>query len=128
MKLIYIIIGFLIAFGLIPLIVKFIFDCIFYDLLGFFKVPFWLCILFVVAVSYTLNPPPNPAKITDTRSPAYIEQYGRVSWEVDALPPEVLNKVLESAILEYLDEDEYNAQLAKEAKQKTEIKLFIDKY
>jgi hypothetical protein len=31
------------------------------------------------------NPPPNPAKITDPRAKGYIEKFGPVSWEVDAL-------------------------------------------
>lgn len=74
------------------------------------------------------NPPPNPAKITDTRSPAYIEQYGRVSWEVDALPPEVLNNILESSILDFLDVDTYKEQVKEESRQKKDIKMFIDKY
>ncbi len=36
------------------------------------------------------SPPPNPAKITDSRAKWYIEKYGNKSWEVDALRPEVL--------------------------------------
>lgn len=33
------------------------------------------------------DPPPNPAKITDSRSSSYIEHHGDSSWELDALPP-----------------------------------------
>lgn len=36
------------------------------------------------------NPPPNPAKITDSRSTAYIAEFGGKSWELDALEPKVL--------------------------------------
>lgn len=74
------------------------------------------------------SPPPNPAKITDTRSPQYIAKYGAVSWEVDALPPEVLNEVLEKEVLKNLDIKTYNSRLDLEAKQKKEIRLFVDKY
>ena len=35
-------------------------------------------------------------------------------WEVDALRPEVLNEILERAILEYLDPDIYQAQVDQE--------------
>ena len=49
------------------------------------------------------NPPPNPAKQTDTRAAAYIAKYGDSSWEVDALPPDVLHKLIEKAILEVLE-------------------------
>ena len=74
------------------------------------------------------NPPPNPAKLTDTRSPNYIAEHGKVSWEVDALPPEVLHKVLEEAVKKKLDLAQYSKILSRESKQKKEIKLFIDKY
>jgi hypothetical protein len=36
------------------------------------------------------NPPPNPAKTTDSRYQSYIEVYGDESWELDALEPDVL--------------------------------------
>jgi hypothetical protein len=53
------------------------------------------------------NPPPNPAKITDPRAADFIKQYGPTSWEVDALRPEVLNALLEGAILAEIDEEKY---------------------
>ena len=31
------------------------------------------------------NPPPNPAKLTDSRATAYVREYGNDSWELDAL-------------------------------------------
>ena len=55
------------------------------------------------------NPPPNPAKISDPRAKAYIEKFGDSSWEVDALPPDVLAQLIRDAFestidLEKLDE------------------------
>lgn len=50
------------------------------------------------------TPPPNPAKITDSRSSAYITQFGRSSWELDALEPQVIVDMITSAILQYRDE------------------------
>jgi hypothetical protein len=44
------------------------------------------------------NPPPNPAKITDSRSTSYIEQYGDQSWELDALEPRVLVALIDKHI------------------------------
>jgi hypothetical protein len=35
-------------------------------------------------------PPPNPAKLTDSRSNAYVKRFGGQSWELDALPPDAL--------------------------------------
>lgn len=36
------------------------------------------------------NPPPNPAKVTDSRATAYIQEFGESSWELDALEPRVI--------------------------------------
>ena len=40
------------------------------------------------------NPPPNPAKLTDSRYNAYIERYGDESWELDALNPTVIHDLI----------------------------------
>lgn len=36
------------------------------------------------------NPPPNPAKTTDSRYATYIAEFGAESWELDALEPTVI--------------------------------------
>ena len=60
------------------------------------------------------KPPPNPAKKTDPRSKEFIANHGTKSWEVDALRPEVLNGILEEAILSRIDAKKYNAVLREE--------------
>ena len=49
------------------------------------------------------DPPPNPAKISDPRAKAYIEKFGDSSWEVDALPPDVLAQLIRSAFEKIID-------------------------
>jgi len=49
------------------------------------------------------NLPPNPAKLTDTRAAAFIAKYGTESWEVDALPPAVLQQVIRESLDDALD-------------------------
>ena len=51
------------------------------------------------------RPPPNPAKMTDTRAKDYVAEYGTKSWELDALKPEVLDDVIKEAIEPYIDRD-----------------------
>lgn len=51
------------------------------------------------------NPPPNPAKRTDPRAHDYMAKHGAVSWEVDALPPNVLTKIIQVSIEEFVDLD-----------------------
>lgn len=50
------------------------------------------------------SPPPNPAKITDTRAKAYIKEFGPESWELDALDPKVLHDLVQKTVLSYRDE------------------------
>lgn len=71
------------------------------------------------------NPPPNPAKRTDPRAKNYIEEHGKTSWEVDALPPKVLNEVLEDAILFYLDTSLYDEVLKNEEIDRNRLKRLI---
>lgn len=72
------------------------------------------------------NPPPNPAKITDPRAAAFIKEHGATSWEVDALPPNVLNQLLEDAILEYIDEETYLGVCGREEADKTRLRELKD--
>jgi len=53
------------------------------------------------------DPPENPAKITDSRYAKYVAQYGKSSWELDALEPRVLSDLVEKAILQHLDQDRW---------------------
>lgn len=53
-------------------------------------------------------PPPNPAKVTDSRAKEYIKKYGKTSWELDALEPAVLEKLITNEIGKYLDRDIWN--------------------
>lgn len=67
------------------------------------------------------EPPPNPAKQTDSRFERFAAEHGTTSWEVDALPPEVLNQILTDAILELLDIDQYQSMLSAEAVDKANL-------
>lgn len=60
------------------------------------------------------NPPPNPAKTTDTRFNKFSEAHGDTSWEVDALPPEVLNQILTDEIEAHIDRKLYDERLISE--------------
>lgn len=73
------------------------------------------------------DPPPNPAKITDPRAGWYISKYGEESWELDALKPDVLEKIVDDAVLEYLDLSIYNKMVEKEAKDKARLRDIINK-
>lgn len=56
------------------------------------------------------DPPPNPAKLTDSRSGDYIANFGSSSWELDALEPAVLQALIRREILAHRDEELYQVQ------------------
>jgi hypothetical protein len=72
------------------------------------------------------NPPPNPAKITDTRATEYIKQYGAESWELDALEPAELDRLIRKQIEIYLDRKKYDRAKRKEERERAKIQKIID--
>lgn len=72
----------------------------------------------------TYNPPPNPAKVSDPRAQKYISEYGNTSWEVDALPPSVLNGIVQSHIDGRIDQHKYRDILVRENSDIEKLKRF----
>lgn len=67
------------------------------------------------------NPPPNPTKLTDARSNSYLSTYGEECWELDALDPSVMSKLISTHVEELRDEDLYEAQKDKEWEHKEDL-------
>ena len=67
------------------------------------------------------NPPPNPAKITDSRAEKYIEEFGEESWELDALEPAVIAQLIRDAVEEVRDQGQWDEAVAEEEKQKEQL-------
>lgn len=76
----------------------------------------------------TYNPPPNPAKITDSRCSKYIDQYGDESWELDALEPKVITDLIKEQVTMYRDDDLYRKVCEREKSEKEELQLVCDYY
>lgn len=54
------------------------------------------------------NPPPFPAKETSSRYASYVKEHGiEDAWELDALRPEVLDRLIRDRIADYFDEEIY---------------------
>jgi len=70
------------------------------------------------------NPPPNPAKLTDTRAPGYIKKYGDKSWELDALKPGVIRKLIEDTVAVYRDDEIMAATMEEEAEGREVLEYF----
>jgi hypothetical protein len=67
------------------------------------------------------QPPPNPAKTTDARAAAYIAEFGYESWELDALEPQTLVKLIEDSISDIRDEAKWRAACEEEDASKNEL-------
>ena len=74
------------------------------------------------------NPPPNPAKLTDSRCGDYIARYGKSSWELDALEPQVLVKLIQGHIKKYLDGDKYNEIIRQQDNHKKRLFELAENY
>lgn len=55
------------------------------------------------------HPPPNFAKVTDSRFKTYNDKFGDESWELDALDVRVIHNLITEKVSEYKDEDRFNA-------------------
>lgn len=69
----------------------------------------------------TYNPPPNPAKETDSRYKGYQLKYGVKSWELDALRPEVIESMIDEHIKQNMDLTLFNETLQQEQEQEQEL-------
>ena len=74
------------------------------------------------------NPPPNPAKLSDARAKGYISKYGHHSWELDALKPEYLKKLIQEEIGFYLDTDSYMSVCEEEQSDKNVLQAVEDNF
>lgn len=71
-----------------------------------------------------LKPPPNPAKVTDSRFAEYQRKFGNESWELDALPPTYIDALLRKEIAKYIDTRAWEDRQAEIEKVKKKIVKF----
>jgi hypothetical protein len=65
---------------------------------------------------------PNPTKRADSRSAKYVTEYGDQCWELDAIPPDELQRLVTQAIEKHVDRKTWNADLEQEQKDKAALK------
>lgn len=74
------------------------------------------------------RPPPNPAKITDSRAEDYIRKFGNESWELDALEPSVIDNLVERAIRDLIDMDQWRDDEARRDEAREHLAKFSQHY
>lgn len=60
------------------------------------------------------HPPPNPTKLSDSRSSSYVRLYGLESWELDALEPSVLSALVEGEVVGNMDKELWEQEVERE--------------
>lgn len=74
------------------------------------------------------NPPPNPAKMTDSRFEDYRSKYGSMSWELDALRPEMLVDLISEEILTHVDQDMFREKIREEREGRKDFDVAADRW
>ena len=74
------------------------------------------------------EPPPNPAKVTDSRWEGYARAHGHDSWELDALDPRFIDGLIRDAVGGYLDEELFEERAAHEAEGSRLLAVVADRW
>lgn len=69
-----------------------------------------------------LQPPENPAKMTDSRAKDYVARFGNSSWELDAVAPDAMAQMVRDAVAELRDEHEWARAVRRENEEKAQLK------
>lgn len=74
------------------------------------------------------NPPPNPAKSSDSRFEGYVAMYGDESWELDALEPSMLDNLIRRTVRGLRDDGLWRDRLAQEAQERAYLQMVSDNW
>ncbi len=74
------------------------------------------------------NPPPNPAKLTDSRCAGYIAEFGASSWELDALEPRVIAELIERSLNRLIDKKKWDVRAREIKKGRAVLQKISDNY
>ena len=67
------------------------------------------------------SPPPNPAKLTDSRATSYVDKFGLESWELDALEPAVMADLIQDKIDSLKDQEMWDDAVDHERESKAKL-------
>lgn len=74
-----------------------------------------------------LNPPENPAKLTDSRADGYVRKFGMSSWELDAIEPRALAKLVRDAVNRLMDVEKMQAARLRQQQERDTLIKFAKK-
>ena len=74
------------------------------------------------------DPPPNPAKFTDSRCADYIRKYGDESWELDALEPSLIVSLVRNAVHDLQDRRAWAASAEEQQSGRALLRAVADNW
>jgi hypothetical protein len=96
--------------------------------------PYWYTSIFFnrLALNYDqirlYNPPPNPAKFTDSRAASYIAEHGTSSWELDALSPTQIAEIIRRAVAAYTEQHKRDAILRQQKEDRDKLTVVVTRW
>jgi hypothetical protein len=75
-----------------------------------------------------VSPPPNPAKVTDSRCAGYQDQYGDECWELDALDPNYIGELIAEHMEGLVDRAAWEAADARAAEGRRLLAAVSDRW
>jgi hypothetical protein len=72
--------------------------------------------------------PENPAKMSDSRAGAYVEEHGESSWELDAIPPLELAALVENAIKDLIDMPAWDAAVHAQDLERNQLQDIVEEF
>lgn len=72
------------------------------------------------------NPPPNPAKLSDSRANDYIRDFGDSSWELDALSPTVIRDLIFNEVNKYKVHSQWEHDVVLQEEGRDELRKCVD--
>jgi hypothetical protein len=84
-----------------------------------------------VALTYnqvqTYHLSPNPTKTADPRAKEYVSQFGNQCWELDAIEPNELQRLVSESIEKHIDVEKWNKTLEEAKQERQELeKIFSE--
>lgn len=73
------------------------------------------------------KPPPNPAKLTDSRAADYVAKHGYSSWEVDALQPNTLHALIRAGFDAVIDQPMMDMVIEEEERDKQAVQDALER-
>ena len=74
------------------------------------------------------NPPPNPAKLTDSRCQGYIAEFGDESWELDALEPSVIAALIRTNVMALVNKKLFKERLDERKEHRQTLQAAADRW